>query len=59
MLILMEEIFVLAHVLRRVGGGGCRQLTLIRQRRHLCRDRFGGFFIGIVGGESTKRILLE
>ena len=66
MLILMEEILlvgqclnVLAHLLGRVGGGGCRQLTLIRQRRHLCRDHFGGFFIRIVGGESTKCILLE
>jgi hypothetical protein len=49
MLILMEEILlvgqclhVLAHLLGQVGGGGSRQLTLIRQCRHLCRNRVGG-----------------
>jgi len=47
MLILMEEILLvgqclnaMAHLLGRVGGGGCHQLTLIRQRRHLCPDGF-------------------
>jgi hypothetical protein len=67
MLILMEEILlvgqclnVLAHLLGRVGGGGSRQLTLIRQCRHLCRDRFGGVvLIRVVAGESTKCIMLE
>ena len=66
MLILMEEILlvgqclnVLAHLLGRVGGGGCCQLILIRQRCHLCCDRFGGVFIRIVVGKSTECILLE
>ena len=67
MLILMEEILlvgqclnVLAHLLGPVGGGGSRQLTLIHQCRHLCRDRFGGvIFIQVVAGESTKHIMLE
>ena len=52
MLILMEEILlmgqrlhVLAHLLEQVGGGGGHQLTLIRWRRHLCRNRFGGVVI--------------
>ena len=67
MLILMEEILlvgqclnVLAHLLGRVRGGGSRQLTLIRQCRDLCRDRFGRVvFIQVVAGKSTKRIMLE
>ena len=66
MLILMEEFLlvgqclnVLALLLGRVGGSGSRQLTLIRQRCHLCRYRFGGVFpIRVVAGECTKCILL-
>jgi hypothetical protein len=51
---------VLAHLLGRVGGSGGRQLTLIRQGRHLCRDCFGRVvFIRVVAGESTKCIMLE
>ncbi len=67
MLFLMEEILlvgqrlhVLAYLLGQVGGGGSRQLTLIRQCRHLCHDRFGGVVsIQVIAGESTKCIMLE
>ena len=66
MLILMELILlmgqcleVLAHLLGRVGSRSCRELTLICQSRHLSRDRFCGVIVRIVGGESTKCILLE
>jgi hypothetical protein len=66
MLILMEEFYlvgqclnVLTHLLGRVGGSGSRQLTLIRQRCHLCCYRFGGvFLIRVVAGKCTKCILL-
>ena len=66
MLILMEEFLlvgqclnVLAHLLGRVGGSGSRQLTLIRQRCHLCHGHFGEVvLIRVVADESTKRILL-
>jgi len=66
MLILMELILlmgqcleVLAHLLGQVGSRSRRELVLICQSRHLSRDRFCGVIVRIVGGESTKRILLE
>ncbi len=60
LLLLMGQCLdVLAHLLGRVGGRSCHELALISQSRHLSRDRFCGVMVRIVGGESTKCILLE